>query len=239
MKAEILIIDDDEDLRRLLKRCLENENYHVDTAGDGLEGLDRIKSKNYDLIILDIMLPKMSGIALLERLRRDSIVPVILLSAKEQEMDIVDGLRSGADDYITKPFRLSEIVARVESILRRYEMMVQKKMEISAESDGQEMQTFGELYINRKNCIVKKGEEEILLTGKEFELLCFLSERPGQIYSKQQIYQNVWHDEYVFDDDAIMTLIRRLRIKIETDPSKPLYIQTIRGLGYRFIRKDA
>lgn len=237
MKAEILVIDDDEDLRRLLKRCLENEGYHADTAEDGIEGLHKIRSNAYDLIILDIMLPKMNGMAVLEALRKESIVPVILLSAREQEMDIVDGLRSGADDYITKPFRLSEIVARVESILRRCEMMEQTRQKMEGPPEDA-VQVFGELQIDRTGSCVKKGGREILLTGKEFELLCFLSERPGQIYSKRQIYQNVWHEEYVFDDDAIMTLIRRLRMKIEEDASKPLYIQTIRGLGYRFARND-
>jgi Response regulators consisting of a CheY-like receiver domain and a winged-helix DNA-binding domain len=234
MKATLLIIDDDDDLRRLLKRCFEKEGYDVDTAADGLEGLDKINTQNYDLIILDIMLPKMNGIVLLEKLRKEFIVPVILLSAKEQEIDIVDGLKSGADDYITKPFRLSEIVARVESLLRRCEMMKQNLTDSKDNINEEEIRIAGKLIIDRNQCMVKKDDQEILLTSKELELLWFLSDRPGQIYSKRQIYQNVWHDEYVFDDDAIMALIRRLRTKIEDNPSKPCYIQTIRGLGYRF-----
>lgn len=237
MNANIIIIDDDDDLRRLLKRCFENEGYNVDTASDGLEGLEKINTQKYDLIILDIMLPKMNGIELLEKLRKESILPVILLSAKEQEMDIVDGLKSGADDYITKPFRLSEIVARVESVLRRCEMMKKNQAGTKGDTQKDDIRVTGKLVIDKNQCLVMKDNQEIFLTSKEFELLYFLSDRPGQIYSKRQIYQNVWHDEYVFDDDAIMTLIRRLRTKIEDNPSKPCYIQNIRGLGYRFSRE--
>ncbi|WKY44064.1 response regulator transcription factor [Eubacteriaceae bacterium ES2] len=238
MNAHILIIDDDDDLRRLLKRCFENEGYCIDTAADGLEGLKKSRTGDYDLIILDIMLPGINGIRLLEKIRQFSIVPVILLSAKEQEIDIVDGLKSGADDYITKPFHLSEIIARVESVLRRCEML-RKNQPNSPNVDSPESVIIAKnLVLNRHQHVVMKDGQEILLTLKEFELLCFLSDRPGQIYSKQQIYQNVWHDEYLFDDNAIMTLIRRLRTKIEESPSKPVYIQTVRGLGYRFIRPD-
>lgn len=237
MNANIIIIDDDDDLRRLLKRCFENEGYNVDTASDGLEGLEKISTQKYDLIILDIMMPKMNGIELLEKLRKKSILPVILLSAKEQEMDIVDGLKSGADDYITKPFRLSEIVARVESVLRRCEMMKKNQADSKSDTQKDDIRVAGKLVIDKNQCLVIKNNKEIFLTSKEFELLYFLSDRPGQIYSKRQIYQNVWHDEYVFDDDAIMTLIRRLRTKIEDNPSDPCYIQNIRGLGYRFSRE--
>ncbi|BCN29253.1 response regulator transcription factor [Anaeromicropila herbilytica] len=237
MKYRIIIIDDDDDLRRLLKRCFENEGYDIETASDGEEGLNKIKSGNYDLIILDIMLPKMNGIEVLEELRKEYIVPVILLSAKEQEMDIVDGLKSGADDYITKPFRLSEIVARVESVLRRCEMMQRKLADSKNEIKDENIRMIGKLLIDKDKCLVMKEKDEILLTSKEYELLCFLSDRPGQIYSKRQIYENVWHEEYVYDDDAIMTLIRRVRLKIEDNPSEPYYIQTIRGLGYRFCKQ--
>jgi len=172
-----------------------------------------VEENDYQLIVLDIMLPEIDGFSVLVEIRKISTVPVLMLTAKNEEADKIRGLRTGADDYLTKPFSMDELMARVESLIRRY-----TKFNIS---DAQQLQsTIGGIQID--------------LTGKEFDLLYFLALHKGRIFTKKQIYTHVWDDEYAFDDSNIMPFISKLRKKIEPDADDPFYIQTVRGVGYRF-----
>ena len=227
MKKSILIIDDDIELCRLLKKCMETEGYEAEVCHTGIEGLKLINNHDYHLIILDVMMPEMDGISTLINIRKSKNTPVLMLTAKGNEMDKVLGLKSGADDYITKPFSLSELTARVQSLIRRYVVL-------GAAPEKPNCMTFGSLVIDPAHMRVTYNGEDLGLTGKEYDLLYFLSSNPGQIFTKKQIYQNVWQDEYAYDDNNIMVHIRRLRKKIEPDPENPIYIITAWGMGYKF-----
>lgn len=227
MSKSILIIDDDPQLCRLLKKCMETEGYKADYAHTGSEGLRLIKNHDYHLIILDIMMPQMDGIATLTEIRKIRNTPVLMLTAKGDEMDKVLGLRAGADDYLTKPFSLSELSARVQSLIRRY-------MVLGALSEKPRCLNFDSLVIEPAYRRALYNGRDLALTGKEYDLLYFLASHPGQIFTKKQIYRNVWQDEYAYDDNNVMVHIRRLRKKIEPDPQKPIYILTAWGMGYKF-----
>ena len=227
--ADILVIDDDEELCRLLEQCLGNEGHAVHIRHNGENVSESIKGM--ELVILDVMLPGENGVAVLKKIRGISAVPVLMLSAKGSEMDKVIGLRTGADDYLTKPFGLAELVARIENLLRRFQMMQEQAVQ-------SELLIFDTLKIDMEKCIVTKREEMISLTAKEYKLLCFMAKSPMQVFTKRQIYQNVWEDEFLYDDNAIMALIRRLRKKIEDDSENPTLIQTVWGIGYRFNSGD-
>ncbi len=227
MKKSILIIDDDIELCRLLKRCMETEGYEADVAHTGIEGLKFVNNKDYHLIILDIMMPEMDGISTLTHIRKIKNTPVLMLTAKGDEMDKVLGLKLGADDYITKPFSLSELTARVQSLIRRYVVL-------GAVAEKPHCMAFGPLVIDTAHIRVTYNGENVSLTGKEYDLLYFLASNPGQIFTKKQIYQNVWQEDYAYDDNNIMVHIRRLRKKIEPDPENPIYILTVWGMGYKF-----
>ncbi|KOA18080.1 transcriptional regulatory protein YycF [Clostridium homopropionicum DSM 5847] len=206
MKNNILIIDDDVELCRLLNRCMENEGYEVSVAHNGVEGLESLSHNEFHLVILDIMMPEMDGISVLTHIRKTKNIPILMLSAKGDEMDKVVGLRLGADDYITKPFSLSELTARVHSLIRRY-------MVLGASPRDPDSVVFGDLAIYPVYMRVAYKGEDIVLTGKEYDLLYFLATNPGQVFTKKQIYRNVWQDEYSYDDNNIMVHIRRLRKK--------------------------
>lgn len=223
--ADILIVDDDEELCLLLKQCLENDGYkvHILHNGKGVLGL----LKDIDLVILDVMLPGESGFDVLKNIRNTSSIPVLMLSAKNSEMDKVIGLRTGADDYLTKPFGLSELIARVDNLIERFKVLNQKAI-------STELLDFNNLRIDTKKCIVIKNDSVISLTAKEYKLLCFLAQNPMQVFTKRQIYQNVWDEDFMYDDNTIMALIRRLRKKIEDNSENPTFIQTVWGIGYRF-----
>lgn len=227
MQTKILIIDDDQELCRLLKKYMETEGYEADVAHNGRDGLRLIEKRDYHLIILDIMMPEMDGISTLNHIRKTKNTPVLMLTAKGDEMDKVLGLKSGADDYITKPFSLSELTARVQSLIRRYVVL-------GSVAPKPSYMTFGDLVIDPAHMRATYKGEDLGLTGKEYDLLYFLSSHPGQVFTKKQIYRNVWHDEYAYDDNNIMVHIRRLRKKIEPDPSNPIYILTVWGMGYKF-----
>lgn len=227
MSERILIIDDDVELCNLLEQCLGNEGYQVKCLYNGKDVVSHFKTLGADLIILDVMLPGIDGFTVLKQLREITGIPVLMLSAKSDEMNKVLGLRTGADDYITKPFGLSELMARVENLFRRCGSGRQDK-------ESNATLTFGELQIDMEKCIVSKKNITISLTSKEYKLLCFLAENPQKVFTKKQIYGNVWEDDFMYDDNTIMALIRRLRKKIEDDPDKPAYIQTVWGIGYRF-----
>ncbi|EEL36443.1 MULTISPECIES: response regulator transcription factor [Bacillus cereus group] len=226
----ILIADDDKEIRNLLKIYLERELYMVDTAINGDEALQLFNKNNYNLVILDIMMPKVDGIEVCRKLRDKTNVPILMLTAKDHEVDKILGLSIGADDYITKPFSIHEVVARVKALMRRF-------LVLGSNNTVQEKTTlaFKGLTINLNTYTVHTNKEEINLTGKELELLKFFTSNPGQVFTKTQLFRNVWDDNYIEDDNTVMVHIRKLRKKIEIDSSNPKFIQTIWGIGYKFV----
>lgn len=229
MKQKILIIDDDIELCALVERYLETEGYVVTTKHNGVDGLTEGLTTSYQLVVLDVMLPQKNGFDILSDLRKTSSVPVLMLTAKDSEIDKVLGLRLGADDYLTKPFSMNEFVARVQSIIRRYTTLGGESVEESAS-----MLTFDNLSIAPATREVIASGATVDLTAKEFDLLYFLAKNSGRVFTKKQIYRAVWKDEYAFDDNNIMVHIRRLRKKIEPNPEQPQFIQTVWGVGYKF-----
>lgn len=229
----VLIIDDDKELCALMKKCVEQENLSATAAYNGIKGL-RLVDENKDscsLIILDVMLPDIDGFQILKKIRDTSNIPVLMLTAKSNEEDKVFGLRLGADDYLTKPFSINELMARVNSLIRRYTTL----NPFTADTDNILLK---DMVIDKLNRTVLVKDIPVSLTGKEFDLLFFLASNKGRVFTKKQIYSQVWEEEYVFDDSNIMSFISKLRKKIEPDPDHPFYILTVRGVGYRF-NKDA
>lgn len=227
MNKNILVIDDDVELCSLLKQCLGNEGFKVECLYDGKNVVSYMGSNDIDLIILDVMLPETDGFTVLKQVREVSDIPVLMLSAKSDEMNKVLGLRTGADDYITKPFGLSELIARVENLFRRCSRS-------DANNSNTKVLKFNDLEIDTEKCTVLKRKEFLQLTSKEYKLLCFMAENPGKVFTKKQIYNNVWEEDFVYDNNTIMALISRLRKKIEDNPDTPQYVQTVWGIGYRF-----
>ncbi len=230
-KSKILVVEDEREIGLLLKKYLMVENYEVTCAEDGKKGLDFFGSDVYDLVISDIMMPIMDGIELCKEIRKTSNVPIIFLTAKDDEVDKLIGLMQGADDYITKPFSIKEVVARVKAILRRYLELSQGVIPISILDEKG-------IYINFTNSIVKKNGEAITLRAKEYEILRLLAKQPEKVFSKSQIFEKVWGSEYLGDDNTVMVHIRRIRNKLENDPNEPKLIKTVWGLGYKFTLKD-
>lgn len=230
---KVLIIDDDKELCRLMKKCVEQENLTARIANSGRDGLRFIEESGtpYSLIILDIMMPDLDGFQVLQTIRQTSNVPVLMLTAKSEEEDKVSGLRMGADDYLTKPFSINELMARVNSLIRRYTLLNPVSV---TEVD---CMVFQGMVIDNFNRLVFINDTQVELTGKEFDLLYFLASNKGKIFTKKQIYNQVWEEEYAFDDSNIMSFISKLRKKIEPDPEHPFYILTVRGVGYRFNRE--
>lgn len=228
MSSKILIIDDDIELCTLMKKCIAQEGLEADVAHAGKSGLSKIENQNdkYCLIILDVMLPGMNGFEVLSEIRKSSMVPVLMLTAKGDEIDKVTGLRLGADDYLTKPFSINELMARIDSLIRRY-----TTFNHPAEVD---VLNFKQMIIDKANRFVGINGVSIDLTGKEFDLLLFLASNKGRVFTKKQIYMQVWENDYAFDDNNIMSFISRLRKKIEPDADHPFYILTVHGVGYRF-----
>lgn len=226
MNSKILIIDDDTELCTLIKKCVAQEGFGADVAHTGKTGLSKIENDTYCLIILDIMLPAMNGFQVLSEIRKSSMVPVLMLTAKGDEIDKVTGLRLGADDYLTKPFSINELMARIESLIRRYTTFNQKTTV--------DVLNFKQMLIDKESRSVCINGELIDLTGKEFDLLVFLASNKGRVFTKKQIYTQVWEDDYAFDDNNIMSFISKLRKKIEPDADHPFYILTVHGVGYRF-----
>ncbi len=223
----ILIIDDDKELCALIKQSILQESIEADCCYSGKSGLLRLKEKEYQLVILDIMMPGFDGFETLGQIREESSLPILMFTAKNDSASKVRGLRAGADDYLTKPFDMDELIARILSLIRRYTRFNQK--------DGQ-LQTFDfdGLVIDFNNRSISAVNGDYELPPKEFDLLLFLARNQGKILTKRQIYENVWGEEYVYDDSNIMAIISRLRKKIEENPGNPRYIQTVKGIGYRF-----
>lgn len=224
---KILLIDDDKDLCNLLERELKNENFEVIVCHDGQTGIDTFKKQNYQLIILDIMLPVMNGYDVLTEIRKLNNVPVLMLTAKDSEIDKVSGLRLGADDYLTKPFLMAEFIARVQSLIRRFTVFNNHTEEnITLKFKG--------LQIDVTLRTVLLNDNQIYLTAREFDLLYFLASNQGRVFTKEQIYTHVWNNEYSYDDRNIMSFVSKLRKKIKNEKLDIDYIQTIHGIGYRF-----
>ncbi len=224
---KILIIDDDKELCTLIKQSAETENIDADYCDNGMDGIDRIKKNDYQLILLDVMMPGMDGFQTMEKIRRQSSIPILMLTSKNDNTSKIFGLRSGADDYLTKPFDMEELIARTISLIRRYTRFSQKG--ITAQS-----LKYQGLLIDRESRIVTSQNGTFELPPKEFDLLLFCAKNQGKILTKQQIYEEVWGEPYVYDDSNIMAIISRLRKKIEPDSSSPFFIQTVKGIGYRF-----
>ena len=226
---KVLIIDDDKELCALMKKCIEQEKLSAVTVYNGIEGVRLIDENkdSYSLIIWDVMLPDIDGFQILQKIRDTSNIPVLMLTAKSSEEDKVFGLRLGADDYLTKPFGINELLARVNSLIRRYTTLNPFTADIDSIS-------LKDMVIDKLNRTVTVKDIPVLLTGKEFDLLLFLASNKGRVFTKKQIYSQVWEEEYAFDDSNIMSFISKLRKKIEPDPDHPFYILTVRGVGYRF-----
>ena len=227
MKNTILIIEDEKPISDIVKFNLEREGYDIITAFDGLDGYQKGIQENVDLILLDIMLPSMNGFDVCRHIREKSSVPIIMVTAKEEEVDKILGLELGADDYITKPFSLRELIARVKANIRRTSMPNNN----SAESD---LIQHKNLVIDTSKYSVTKNDTVLELTVREYELLKFLAVQPKQVFSREQLLKQVWGYEYYGDIRTVDVTIRRLREKLEDDASNPTYILTKRGVGYFF-----
>ena len=224
MEYTILIADDEKEIRDLLRLYLENEHYQVLEAQDGMQALELVHNNRVDMCILDIMMPKLDGYHVLQEIRRENNIPVMILSAKDADSEKILGLNLGADDFLSKPFYPLEAVARVNSNIRRY-------YKLGAEPVRSEVITVGDLSLNHDTCMLKKGEQDIALTSIELRIMELFMNHPGKVFTKQQIYEYGWGEDYIVADNNIMVCISKLRAKLDEDPNR--YIKTIRGLGYR------
>ncbi|MBD0408705.1 DNA-binding response regulator [Bacillus siamensis] len=227
MGTSILIVDDDKDIRNLISVYLENEGISTRKAEDAAEALKLLEQKEFDLIILDIMMPNMDGIEACMKIRQERNLPIIMLSAKSEDMDKIQGLASGADDYLTKPFNPLELIARVKSQLRRY-----KKYNTDAVSTANVIE-IGDLTVNTDTRQVWVRGEEVRLTPKEFDILELLSRNKGIVMSVEKIYEAVWKEDFFKSDNTVMVHITKIRDKIEEDSKHPIYIKTVWGTGYK------
>jgi DNA-binding response OmpR family regulator len=224
--TRILLVDDEQSIQTLLSYPLRKDGYHVTSAQDGREALQRFEEARFDLVILDLMLPKLDGVEVCRELRARSQVPIIMLTAKGSETDKVAGLEVGADDYITKPFSMREFRSRVKAALRRSRM--------AGEPPDEEMIDHGELKIDFDRRMVTLREEEIRVTYVEFEILGALARSPGRVLSRETLLEHVWGDSEYRDPRTVDVHIRHLREKLEGDPKEPEFLFTVRGVGYRF-----
>lgn len=228
LSARVLVVEDEKPIADILKYHLERAGYAVSLAFDGEEALERVARDNPDLVILDIMLPKIDGFTVCRQVRMRSMVPILMLTAKHEESDKVHGLEVGADDYVTKPFSPREVIARVKALLRRFHG--------NGLGQGEENGAlqFGDVSIDFALREVRKRGELIPLTVREFELLKYLALRRGQPFTREALLEDVWGYEYYGDIRTVDVTVRRLREKVEDDPSNPQYILTKRGVGYMF-----
>ncbi|MDQ7024371.1 MAG: response regulator transcription factor [Anaerolineae bacterium] len=238
-QQQILVVDDERTIREVVRRYLELEGYNVAEAETGTKALDMIRADNPDLIVLDIMLPGIDGLAITRKLRNpaeftpmsvNGEIPIIFLTARTEEIDRITGFEVGGDDYIVKPFSPRELVARVKAVLRR--------SSISAGNTESPI-NFEHLQLDPRSRAVVVTNENVVLTAKEFDLLWFLARHPRQVFSRSQLLDNVWGYEFYGDESTVTVHVRRLREKIEPNPAKPTYIQTVWGIGYKFEAPEA
>lgn len=224
---KILLIEDDTEISEMLKNFLMTENFEVVTAYDGESACEKFFADEYSIVLLDLMIPKINGMEVMKTIRAASTVPIMIISAKDTDSDKTLGLGLGADDYVTKPFSVAEVLARIKANIRRN---TQYAAGVSAEEDSI---TKGELTLNTSDYSVMKNGEKIELTAKEFEILHLLMKNPRKVYTKEQMYAKVWNDAYMGDENAVNVHISRLRNKIEDNPREPKYVVTVWGIGYK------
>jgi len=234
MNRQILVLEDDQDIAKLVKMHLGDMGYNVRCVQDGTAGLQEALSKNYDLIILDLTLPGLNGLDICQRLRtKAKYTPILMLTARSSELDRVLGLEMGADDYLTKPFSIRELLARVKALFRRIDMLG-----APSSPEDQKQKQFGKLCIDTEKRKVSLEEKPVDLTAKEFDLLNQFAQHPGRVYTRSQLLDLVWgygHDGY---EHTVNSHINRLRAKIEKDPAKPRFILTVWGIGYKFFEPE-
>jgi DNA-binding response OmpR family regulator len=236
MDYSVLVCDDDKDIRNALKIYLETENYTVFQAENGIAALEMLKSHDIQLVLLDIMMPEMDGIQAAVKIRETSNVPIIFLSAKSEDTDRILGLQMGGDDYVTKPFNPVELLARVSAALRRYARLGGMRTPSAPKTEQGSIFQTGELTLNVAQKKVMLADEEIRLTAVEYKILELLMSRMDQVFSSEQIYENVWKEQGFQVTKIISVHIRHLREKIEIDPKNPQYIKVIYGLGYKVVK---
>ncbi|HHT7220248.1 TPA: response regulator transcription factor [Bacillus cereus] len=219
-KYRVLVVDDESDMRQLVGMYLDNFGYEWGEAENGKEALKKLETNHYDFVVLDIMMPEMDGLSVCKEIRKTSDVPIIFLTAKGEEWNRVNGLRMGADDYIVKPFSPGELVARMEAVLRRY-----------TKQEQQEEIQFGPIFINEKSRRIEANGESISLTVKEFDLLYFLCQHTGQVFSREQLLEKVWGYDYAGSTRTVDTHVKTMRLKLGESGN---YIQTVWGVGYKF-----
>lgn len=229
---KILIIEDDRGIAELERDYLEASDFQVAIEADGTIGLQRALKDDFDLLILDVMLPGHDGFQICRELRKVKELPILMVSARQEDIDKIRGLGLGADDYIIKPFSPSELVARVKAHLARYERLTATTVPNKIKAIN-----IGDLEIQPETHRIFREGTEITLTNKEFELLLFLAENPGIVFSKDKLFDQIWGFDAIGDTATVMVHINRLREKIEPEPSKPIYIETVWGAGYRFCNK--
>jgi len=230
-KEKILVVDDDPEIRELIVKYLKKEDVIITTSDNGKNALKLIENNQFDLVILDIMMPEMDGFEVLKNIRaQNDYLHVLILSAREEDYDKVLGLGLGADDYVTKPFSPSELIARIKSQLRRH------KISPNIQKDEGKIINSGVFSLDLNSYKVTKNDKQLELTAKEIGMLKFFTESPDRVFTKKQIYENVWEDGY-FDENTVTVYIRHLREKIEDNPNKPEFIVTVWGIGYKYIEK--
>ena len=230
----VLVVEDDKEIREGVEIYLKSQGYEVFQAADGVEGLEVIEKEDIHLAIVDIMMPRMDGISMVIKLREKYDFPVIFLSAKSEEVDKIMGLNMGADDYVTKPFTPMELLARVNSQLRRYRRFMEK---LGDKEENSRIYTIGGLEINEDNVEVTVDGEPVKMTPIEYKILLLLMKNPGRVFSAEEIYERVWNERAI-NTDTIMVHVRNIREKIEVNPREPKYLKVVWGVGYK-IEKQA
>ena len=230
----VLVVEDDKEIREGVEIYLKSQGYEVFQAADGVEGLEVIEKEDIHLAIVDIMMPRMDGISMVVKLREKYDFPVIFLSAKSEEVDKIMGLNMGADDYVTKPFTPMELLARVNSQLRRYRSFMEK---LGDKEENSRIHTIGGLEINEDNVEVTVDGEPVKMTPIEYKILLLLMKNPGRVFSAEEIYERVWNERAI-NTDTIMVHVRNIREKIEVNPREPKYLKVVWGVGYK-IEKQA
>lgn len=226
----ILIVEDDKEIREGIEIYLKNQGYQVVQAADGIEGLERIREQEIHLAIVDVMMPRMDGITMMMKVREQGCeFPVIMLSAKSEEVDKIMGLNMGADDYVTKPFTTMELLARVNSHLRRYGRFLQA---MGSNRQNEKVHAIGGLELNEETVEVSVDGKPVKLTPLEFKILLLLIKNPGRVFSAEEIYERVWNEQAV-NTDTIMVHVRKIREKIEINPKEPKYLKVVWGVGYK------
>ena len=228
MSYKILIAEDDNDIVEILRLYLENEGFELVICNNGETAWQEFEKNQIDTALLDIMMPKMNGYELIKKIRENSNIPILVMSAKNMDSDKILGLTLGADDYLTKPFNPLEVVARIKSQLRRY-----YDFNAVSNEESNNIVTIGELELDSNNLCINKNGEAINLTPTEFKILSLMMKTPGKIYTKMQIFENINGDYFESDDNTLMVHISKIREKIESDPKNPIYLKTVRGLGYK------